>query len=606
MGSDPVREKRMPPVPLTTLPPAPVLDKEKSHNEEDEFAAWRELSSGAPTPNLSETMENLKRSLSFSTLQEMSTRPPAEVRRVIQKRLWRSKDEATRLPQDWERLLVYCTGAGGHAFVLSYGLRSTLSFLLTLAKALRARKAVDTRALKYAFFGEDAIRFALSFGLWAFLYKFMNNALRLLTPMPKGIAPDAFRRKPRRGVVELAEDSENGMVTDKKSEKSKKDDRKPTFPLDPRVRFWHPYVSGAVSSLALLVEKQSLLQSFSLQLLVRGLQGSFRMARATAGINIPYGSELAFGLANASIIWSWLVAPHLLDKGYFRWVDNAANLPNGTRSAYYASKVHRQVDPWDVEKVLGGGLPDPISESPLTFARRPPVNGTRGTSSRTFWLLDRWLKEGRQDEFPSCTLSHPDMDSHLLVSFRNFFETWRWIMPVYLTLYVVPSIFLRPRSLVKNPLGSVWRMVFGASRSSAFLGLYVAIVKFMFCFFFLTSDFFYYRTLRNHLPSTSMSARLARLFASDKWLAVAGFSSCLSLFVEHKNRRSELTSYVLPKGLEAFWRLGREHGVFPYVPFGNMILTAASLSMIMGTYAHSPESLSRLVTSVLYQFLGRN
>jgi hypothetical protein len=34
---------------------------------------------------------------------------------------------------------------------------------------------------------------------------------------------------------------------------------------------------------------------------------------------------------------------------------------------------------------------------------------------------------------------------------------------------------------------------------------------------------------------------------------MVGFSTALTLFVEEKRRRAELTMYALPKGLESFW-----------------------------------------------------
>ena len=87
---------------------------------------------------------------------------------------------------------------------------------------------------------------------------------------------------------------------------------------------------------------------------------------------------------------------------------------------------------------------------------------------------------------------------------------------------------------------------------------------------------------------------------------IPGFLSCLALFVEQPRRRSELSAYVLPKALESYWALGRRKGVLPRVPYGDFWLASVSISLIMGTYVHHPESLSRLVSLVIYQFLGRN
>lgn len=113
--------------------------REDMVDSEDELSAWRDLQSGATTPNVQEAVENLKRSLSFSTLHEMSTNPSSELRRNLQNKLWRPKDEEARLPSDWERLIVHVVRAGARAFMLAYGLRSSISALIALIKSLRSR-----------------------------------------------------------------------------------------------------------------------------------------------------------------------------------------------------------------------------------------------------------------------------------------------------------------------------------------------------------------------------------------------------------------------------------------------------------------------------------
>ena len=100
--------------------------------------------------------------------------------------------------------------------------------------------------------------------------------------------------------------------------------------------------------------------------------------------------------------------------------------------------------------------------------------------------------------------------------------------------------------------------------------------------------------------------RLSDLLVDHRMMGLAGFLSCLSLFVEHHRRRNELTMYVLPKALESFWKSGRARGIFPHILMGDYILAAAGLSMIMGAYAENPQNLSKIVSLVLYQFLGRN
>lgn len=145
-------------------------------------------------------------------------------------------------------------------------------------------------------------------------------------------------------------------------------------------------------------------------------------------------------------------------------------------------------------------------------------------------------------------------------------------------------------------------MLLGASRSASFLATYVVLVKGAFCLIHGTADRITNTKLNNYAPLRKISS----ILSDHRFIGVAGFISCLSLFVEPQRRRSELTAYVLPKAFESFWKSGRARGIFPRVPYGDYILAAASMSMIMGTFAHNPENLSKQVSLVIYQFIGRN
>lgn len=83
-----------------------------------------------------------------------------------------------------------------------------------------------------------------------------------------------------------------------------------------------------------------------------------------------------------------------------------------------------------------------------------------------------------------------------------------------------------------------------------------------------------------------------------------GFMTCLSLFAEEKKRRAELAMYCLPRALESAWSIGRRRAWVPIVPFGETMLGAAAMAMIMDAYKHQPKSLSGMVRGLLYQLVG--
>jgi phosphotransferase system glucose/maltose/N-acetylglucosamine-specific IIC component len=83
-----------------------------------------------------------------------------------------------------------------------------------------------------------------------------------------------------------------------------------------------------------------------------------------------------------------------------------------------------------------------------------------------------------------------------------------------------------------------------------------------------------------------------------------GFMTCFSLFAEEKKRRAELAMYCLPRALESAWSVGRKRAWVPIVPFGETILGAAAMAMVMDAYKHKPKAMSGIVRSLLYQLVG--
>lgn len=594
----PEESQQVMPGALTTLEPVACPDDEDSS---EEF----ELPSNSSTPNLSEAMENIKRSMSFTTFQQLSSKPPGEVRRQIQKKLWRPHDDETKIPNDWERLMVHVIRAASRAFTLAYGIRSSLEFLFVFIKVLRSRKPIKKSDLKAAFVGERTVRFALTFGAWAAIYKFTNNALRLLTPPTRSARTLGARRSRSvpEGSMKVDDNGELTLMTKEKSNvQKKKAVWKHISAYDPRARKWHAYLAGAVSSLALLIESREFTRSFGLQVFVRGMEGVCQLASRAGYINIPYASILIFGLANVQIMIAWLGSPHLLERSYKNWIDKASSVPKPALELYRQS-VNGGMSPWDMVALFGGVVPEPVSTNPVKFADLPPNKyALYGVSGDVLAKVHRWIEHGNPPRYATCAIQHPQTTNHLFASVRNFVATWKFVMPVYLTLYVVPTVFLRPKALRKAPTETIMRSLLGASRSSSFLAVYVFIVKSMFCLVHVLADGISYSRL-NDIP---FMRRVSELLIDNRMKGLGGFLSCLSLFIEDRRRRKELTLYVLPKALESFWATGRIVGYIPHVPLGEYIMAATGLSMLMGSYAQNPDNLSKLVSLIIYQFIGRN
>ncbi|CAO1639222.1 unnamed protein product [Sympodiomycopsis kandeliae] len=632
-------EMRLPP--FTSMTPARRTRDGQEDSDDDE--AYFAASSAPMTPNISEAAQQLRRSLSVHGLHELSHMPPDQLRKSVSNKVWRPQDEALRLPGDWERLAVHVFRGGVRAFNLSFGLRATVMLLLELIKGLRKRK-LKGKDVGKAIFSLPNLRFGIMFGIWAALYKSVHNSLRLITPIPSkrparsqsqppslqdatsestaslpvpisthvtphSMSTDATpsapgsngTSTPRSGYAELQGKTEEEKTKVKSKQKQK------AFMRDPRSKVWHAYVAGAVSALAVMVETKDNRISLAQQLFVRGLEGSYNVAHEKKYIRIPHGAVLAFGLACGQIMWAWLNAPETLPKGYVNWITNASMVaPNATplhRSIHQKGTVDTD---WLVKKWLDGReLPSALPSG--RYPALPPGKGSRrgftSVNTKRFVEWVRGIEAGSSPgAFIPCHAVHPWEHSHWWSPIDRFVEVTRWILPVYMTLHFVPAVFLRTGAFLRNPVKVFSRSLFGSVRSSSFLGVFVIIFQTIFC----AAHSLHTRILASKYLTSITPKWFLDFLAGSTLHWFAGFLTCGSLFIDHSRRRAELAAYVLPKGLESMWSILRKTGWAPFVPGGDLLLTSLGMSLVMGTYARSPEHLSGLVRRVVYQFIGRN
>jgi hypothetical protein len=378
---------------------------------------------------------------------------------------------------------------------------------------------------------------------------------------------------------------------------------------DPRSRVWHAYLAGAISGLAVMVEKKESRISLAQQLLVRGLEGTYNVGHSKGMINIPNGAVVIFGLACGQIMYAWLNQPHTLPRSYISWITTASHISPD------ALPIHRDIMKTQSSSsnlALGlfgdGKVPSPLPTSDGSV-RYPSVapnkRNRRGITGENVKKIVEWMKgqdNGQKENHVPCAVVHPWENSHLWGPLDRFVEVTRWILPVYTTLHFVPAVFLRMRAFRKDPIKVFLRSLFGSIRSSSFLGVFVIIFQTTFCTLHQLHD----QIINNTGLAANIPTWLQKFLVSTIAHWGAGFLTCMSLFIEHKRRRTELAMYVLPKGMESAWSVARQQSWLPFVPGGDLLLTSAGMSLIMGTYAQNPDHLSGLVRRIVYQFVGRN
>jgi len=203
-----------------------------------------------------------------------------------------------------------------------------------------------------------------------------------------------------------------------------------------------------------------------------------------------------------------------------------------------------------------------------------------------------------------CPTVHPMIDSCLALIVPRFFGVFKWMLPIYGALHFIPMILFKRKSFLKDPVSMLMKAGWGSTRSSAFLGAFVVIYQGFFCF---KHNLHSILSAHKLLSPFRLPQSVVDLLISKWSFWFGGLLSGLALFIEERRRRSELAMYVLPKGLESAWAAARGHGwVFKTGNYGESILTAIGMGMVMSTYQNDPQHLSGLVRRVMYQFIGPN
>jgi hypothetical protein len=203
--------------------------------------------------------------------------------------------------------------------------------------------------------------------------------------------------------------------------------------------------------------------------------------------------------------------------------------------------------------------------------------------------------------YAPCAMAHPQHPRCLSVPQGRVLAVARWTLPIYGALHFVPLLFFKRTAFARAPARMALRAAWGTARSTAFIAAAVVMYQGWFCGMQNA-----HRALtalgKDAVPAWILESVLSR---PAHWLGGAVMG--LSLFVEAKHRRGELAMYALPKALESAWIALRGRGLVLHTgKYGNPLLTAWAMGMVMSTYQNDPQHLSGLVRRVLYQFIGPN
>ncbi|SGY70265.1 BQ5605_C004g03131 [Microbotryum silenes-dioicae] len=536
------------------------------------------------TPTLSESYHGLKKNLSFKSLRELELR---EVRSAMWRKGGRGDPgEQIYRPKNTEEAFAHAFRGGLQtseimvvidlltlynsiptfdrpgSLLLAGGLRALVN-LFVVALRITRKRGLPMALVFRALFGPDTLRFAAMLGGFTFLYKQTYHSLRIFNPGKRGPGQEEW---------------------------------------------WHAAVAGSISGAAVWAEKPSRRVTIGQQMMVRGLQGHYNVAKRRGWINIPHGDVLLFGLACGQIMESWLMSPEALPSGYRRWITQASRVAEPCLPLNLAASRTGRFDPEQARKT---------------------ITWKSGATPRNALLIEEYARAAENGDFgppfAPCATIHPWVDTCSWVAVDRWQAVFRfvtgrdinsvWMLPVYGALHVIPPILLRSKVFMKDPQRVLRKSVFGTIRSCSFLATFVVIFQSLVC-----TQRNIYSMIHGKVPAwvervllhkgyywvsgTSSSQRTSAFRWANNVSSLTGFLTCLSLFNEEKKRRGELAMYVLPRGMESLWSVLRRRSYVPFVPGGEILMTSLGLGMVMSTYAHEPKMLSGLVRSVLYQFIG--
>lgn len=357
-----------------------------------------------------------------------------------------------------------------------------MPFVTSTSSLMPCRKA-QGKAFLLAVFGAENIRFGLMFAAWTMLYKATSNALRLGSSMPELYRGHSRPRRsksapaPREGACQstngsgdeqlpVAGNAESFLTSGDESNasgdghasgtatprsgyhelagkegeermKAKARQKQRAFMRDPRSRVWHAYLAGAISGLAILVERKDSRISLAQQLLVRGLEGTYNSAHARGLVSIPHGAVITFGMACGQIMYAWLNQPHTLPRGYISWISTASHIaaPVTTEHREIMSKNTASAERFTKWFNAEGKIPMPThytaAGKPRYAAIAPnKVNrrGMTGKNVRDLIATIEHLKQGGKMGHVPCSAVHPWENSHVWSPVDRFLEVTRWIL----------------------------------------------------------------------------------------------------------------------------------------------------------------------------------
>ncbi|XVF39513.1 hypothetical protein PTKIN_Ptkin01aG0040700 [Pterospermum kingtungense] len=182
-----------------------------------------------------------------------------------------------------------------------------------------------------------------------------------------------------------------------------------------------------------------------------------------------------------------------------------------------------------------------------------------------------------------CSMIHGNQScSGHVVSF--LIEAYKRALPVYLPVYLIPALIVHRKGLLKRPCTILGKGIVGTARSSLFLSSYCTSAWMFTCLLF--------RLLKRcNIPM----------------VAIGTFPTGLTLAIEKKSRRIEISLYCLARAIESFFTCMADIGYLPRsenLKRSDVVIFSLSTAIIMHCYAQEREVFRSKYLNVLDWVFG--
>ena len=267
---------------------------------------------------------------------------------------------------------------------------------------------------------------------------------------------------------------------------------------------------------------------------------------------MEHGNVATFVISNFEIMFSWFYHPERLPPAYEFWISKMAEL-------------------------------DPR----IRLVLRAKYAGSVKYGERTDFLAE-YCREHKLD--PRCAdfvtrkpiprvVVHPTDTSSTMNVLRRFGRGFMNSAAMYLPVYAVPSLLMRPAEVTHAPAAWLTRLALKTGQSSMFLASYI-------------SNIFAW------IYGTRLALRDDTTLGPFLGCLTCGFS----ILLERKGRRSELALYVFPRALHSWWTLCCQRGLVTPMRNGEVYVFSCAMAIIMFHLEHehaSTKSLQWLLSFVI-------